>query len=73
AAFDQRDVGISIGDVDVCEGGAALPFDEAEAKAGLSCDPVLIRIRLGGGPYGDAVLTCDLTEEYVRINGSYRS
>jgi glutamate N-acetyltransferase/amino-acid N-acetyltransferase len=51
------------------------PHDEraAEAAQVLSHDEVAIEIGLGDGPGEAVVYTCDLSAEYVRINGEYRT
>ena len=48
-------------------------YDEAEVSAAMKNPKVQIRIALGLGKGRDRVLTCDLTKEYVAINGDYRS
>ncbi len=71
--FDAARVDIFLGDVWVCEGGAARPYDEAEAHAAITRDPALVRIRLGDGPGRGHVWTCDFSRAYVDINAHYRS
>jgi glutamate N-acetyltransferase/amino-acid N-acetyltransferase len=61
------------GSVEVCRGGLGLAFDEALAKAVLSQEEITIEITAGTGPGSAATYGCDLTYEYVRINGDYRS
>lgn len=73
AAFDPARCDISLGDLKVCAGGTALPFDEAEAKSILQKPEILIRISLNEGSAADHIWTCDFSTDYVRINGSYRS
>jgi glutamate N-acetyltransferase/amino-acid N-acetyltransferase len=75
--FDPGAVNIrfrsAAGEVSVCRGGASLPFSEEEAKRILSQEEIAILIDLGG-PAGEAsVWGCDLTYDYVKINGDYRS
>jgi glutamate N-acetyltransferase/amino-acid N-acetyltransferase len=72
-ALDINTVDIFIGDVWVCEGGAARAYDEAAATAAMKEDPVRIRIRLRAGQGAGHVWTCDLSHGYVDVNGSYRS
>jgi glutamate N-acetyltransferase/amino-acid N-acetyltransferase len=48
-------------------------YDEAEVSAAMKNPEIQIRIALGLGKGRDRVLTCDLTKEYVAINGDYRS
>jgi glutamate N-acetyltransferase/amino-acid N-acetyltransferase len=58
----------------VCKGGLAAEFDEAGLKAKLDADRVDIRITLRGRGKGESrFFTCDLTEGYIEINGSYRT
>ena len=75
--FDPERVSISFasraGCVPVCENGRGLPFDEAEAKRILSEREVVIQIRLSAGEAGATCWGCDLTYEYVKINGDYRT
>lgn len=59
--------------VSVCEHGEAVAFDEDLARAALDCPEVEIDIDLGAGNHSATVLTCDLSYEYIRINGEYRS
>jgi glutamate N-acetyltransferase/amino-acid N-acetyltransferase len=83
AAFDPNRVEVrfagAAGEVLVCRDGGPVPFSEEEAKRVLSGEEVEIRIDLqGGAPDGAAagaatVWGCDLTYDYVRINGDYRS
>jgi glutamate N-acetyltransferase / amino-acid N-acetyltransferase len=47
--------------------------DVDEANAALSGDEVSILARVGDGEGSAAAWGCDLTYEYVKINGSYRS
>ena len=64
----------SSGTINVCKGGAAVPFSEDKAKSILSQEEVEILIDLGltGGAQA-SVWGCDLTYDYVKINGDYRS
>jgi glutamate N-acetyltransferase/amino-acid N-acetyltransferase len=77
AAFAPGDVGIRFtskaGNVEVLRGGLGLAFDEALAKAVLSQEEVAIEITAGAGAGRAVTYGCDLTYEYVRINGDYRS
>ncbi len=54
-------------------GGAPLPFDEAESSRRFAQPELLIDLRLGSGPGQATVWTCDLSHEYVTVNGSYRT
>ncbi len=68
AAFDIDFAGIA-----VCRAGAATGFDEGEALSALKQPEVTISVDLHLGAGEATVWTCDLTYEYVRINGEYRS
>jgi glutamate N-acetyltransferase/amino-acid N-acetyltransferase len=73
AHFDPEGVDIYIGDLQVCANGGALAFDEDRAREILSADEVVYRLDFKQGEYSDFMWTCDLTHDYVTINGSYRS
>jgi glutamate N-acetyltransferase/amino-acid N-acetyltransferase len=61
------------GEIPVCRGGAAVPFSEEEAKRILSQEEIEIRISVGNGGGAATAWGCDLSYDYVRINGDYRS
>jgi len=71
--FEPGDVELWFGPVKVFEGGEPVPHEVAEANAALSSGEVKITARLKGGGASAAAWGCDLTYEYVRINGSYRT
>jgi glutamate N-acetyltransferase/amino-acid N-acetyltransferase len=73
AGFDPGALKISFAGIPVCENGTAVGFDEDVALAALSEDEVSIEVSIGDGAGTATVLTCDLSYEYVRINGDYRS
>jgi len=77
AEFEANDVDVSFRsgeeEIQVCSGGASLPFSEADAKRILSCEEIEILINAGKGPGNAAAWGCDLTYDYVKINGDYRS
>jgi glutamate N-acetyltransferase / amino-acid N-acetyltransferase len=65
---------ISFNGIRVANRGARDPsYDEAEVSAAMKNPKIQIKIALGLGKGRDRVLTCDLTKEYVAINGDYRS
>ncbi|MCL2472593.1 MAG: bifunctional ornithine acetyltransferase/N-acetylglutamate synthase, partial [Treponema sp.] len=72
---DRVDVSFSSGgeEVQVCRNGASLAFSEADAKRILDREELEIRIKAGAGEGSATVWGCDLTYDYVKINGSYRS
>lgn len=72
-AVDPDRIGIRIGDVRVAEGGRGLPFEESRAAEALSRPEVEIVIDLGMGAERATLWTCDLSQEYITINASYRT
>jgi len=65
---------ISFNGIRVAKSGARDPsYDEAEVSAAMKQPKIQIKVALGLGKGRDRVLTCDLTKEYVAINGDYRS
>jgi glutamate N-acetyltransferase/amino-acid N-acetyltransferase len=78
AAFDPAAVSVAFesraGRIAVCRGGATTAFDEEKAKAILSEKEIAIDVEiLGGGKGSGEAFGCDLTYDYVKINGDYRS
>ncbi len=77
AAFDIDKVAVDIasvnGMVSVCRNGAGIPFSEELAAKVLSADEIYINIDLGLGDVTAKAWGCDLTYDYVKINGDYRS
>ena len=61
------------GTVAVCRGGAGIEFSEELAKKVLSEDEVVVSITLGDGKASATAWGCDLTYDYVKINGDYRT
>ena len=61
------------GSIAVCRAGRGLDFDEALAKKVLSAEEVVIEIAMGEGEGSCTCWGCDLTYDYVRINGDYRT
>jgi glutamate N-acetyltransferase/amino-acid N-acetyltransferase len=72
-AFDPDGVELWFGSIKVFSGGEPVPHDEAEANATLGAGEVKITVRLSEGNDSATAWGCDLSYEYVRINGSYRS
>ncbi len=73
ARIDPGRVGIVFAGIVTCERGMAVPFSEEEAAAALAASDVEVVVDLGLGDAEATVLTCDLSYEYVRINGEYRT
>ncbi|WP_186564717.1 bifunctional glutamate N-acetyltransferase/amino-acid acetyltransferase ArgJ [Lawsonibacter celer] len=62
-----------VGEVLVCRQGSGVDFDEALAKSILSQDEVVIDVNLNEGEQQATCWGCDLTYDYVKINGDYRT
>lgn len=77
AELDVQKVGVRFaskaGEILVCEHGAEVDFSEEEAKRILSEDEIDILVSLGDGDAAATAWGCDLTYDYVKINGEYRS
>jgi glutamate N-acetyltransferase/amino-acid N-acetyltransferase len=75
--FDPSLLDVWLGDSRLVEGGVIPPayFDadglRGSAVSAMSGPEILLRVRLGDGPGRSRVLGCDLSYEYVRINGEY--
>lgn len=61
------------GRIDVCKNGAGIDFDEAAAKTILLEDEINIDVCLNSGSAYAEAYGCDLTYDYVKINGDYRT
>lgn len=61
------------GTIAVCRGGSGVPFSEDEAKKVLSQGEIEVLISLGDGNGKAVAWGCDLTYDYVKINGDYRT
>jgi glutamate N-acetyltransferase/amino-acid N-acetyltransferase len=72
-ALDPGAFDITFAGIEVCRRGAALGFDEDAALEALSAADIDIDVDLHLGEGAATVWTCDLTYDYVRINGEYRS
>ncbi|MFL6937579.1 MAG: bifunctional glutamate N-acetyltransferase/amino-acid acetyltransferase ArgJ [Xanthobacteraceae bacterium] len=71
---DRDRLAIWFGDIRVAHKGARDPgYDEAAVSALMKQSEITVKVALGLGSGRDRVLTCDLTKEYVAINGDYRS
>ena len=77
ADFDINKVDVQIGSkqgrIDVCKNGAGVEFSEDEAKKILQEEVINISISIGEGAGAATCWGCDLTYDYVKINGDYRS
>ena len=61
------------GEIPVCKNGAGIDFSEEKAKEILLEKEITISINLNDGEYSSTAWGCDLTYEYVKINGDYRT
>ena len=77
AAFDIDKVAVAFeseyGSVTVCENGSGVPFSEEEAAKVLASDEIMILVHLYQGDVSATAWGCDLTYDYVKINGDYRT
>lgn len=73
-AFDPRRVDIDVQGVAVCRAGVAADFSEDELKKKLDEPDCSVKFAIRGRGRGRARFwTCDFTEEYIKINASYRT
>jgi glutamate N-acetyltransferase/amino-acid N-acetyltransferase len=71
---DRDRLSIWFGNTRVAHKGARDPsYNEAKVSAYMKSDEITLKVALGMGKARDRILTCDLTKEYVAINGDYRS
>lgn len=71
--FNPAQVEIALGDMPVLQKNYKVDFSEARAKEILSEPYIKVGVCLNDGAASATVWTCDLSAEYVRINGSYRT
>ena len=77
ADVDVTKIGVSFrsgkGEIVVCADGSGVPFSEEKAKEILLEKEIEILVSLGEGSCGASAWGCDLTYDYVKINGDYRT
>ncbi len=77
ADFDPEKVDVhfasAAGEIAVCEQGRGLNFDETKAKKILTEHDIEIRITMGEGETQCTCWGCDITYDYIKINGDYRT
>ena len=77
AKIDVSKVGVSFksckGEIEVCKNGAGVDFSEEKAKEILLENEIEIAVTLGEGDVSVSAWGCDLTYDYVKINGDYRT
>ncbi len=61
------------GEIEVCKDGFGVPFSEEKAKEILLEKEIEILVKVGNGNYTASAWGCDLTYDYVKINGDYRT
>ena len=71
--FDQARVDIDFLGVPVCRAGLTVPMDEDDMLRRFEAPEIPITVNLGMGEASTRVWTCDLTRDYVTINGDYRT
>ena len=74
-SVDTIDVYLSSckGTIKVCENGAGIPFSEEKAKEILLESEITLDVDMRQGEYSTTAWGCDLTYDYVKINGDYRT
>lgn len=77
ADFDINKVDVELksdnGCITVCKNGSGVDFSEEKASKVLSCDEIYILVSLNSGNTSAKAWGCDLTYDYVKINGDYRT
>lgn len=61
------------GEVKVCEKGFGISFSEEKAKEILLEDEIILTVKMNQGDFSATAWGCDLTYDYVKINGDYRT
>lgn len=61
------------GEISVCKNGSGVEFSEEKAKEILLEDEIEILVNLNSGDFSSTAWGCDLTYDYVKINGDYRT
>ena len=77
AAVDVNKIDVAFasaaGEIKVCKNGMGIEFSEEKAKEVLSEKEINILIDLNDGEFSSTAWGCDLTYDYVKINGDYRT
>lgn len=73
ADFDPGQVDVYLGKLPVAKNGRGLDFDEKAAGVILQQEELVITVDLKQGTYSATAWGCDLTYDYVKINGAYRT
>lgn len=72
-AVESETMALWFGDVNVFKNGVPTNFREEDSTAAISGKDVFIRLDLGMGAASTTMWTCDLSHDYVTINGMYRT
>ncbi len=72
-AVEPSQMKLWFGDVNVFANGMPTDFDEADSTRAIAGKDISIRLDLGMGNASTTVWTCDLSHDYVTINGKYRT
>ncbi len=70
---DPNKMALWFGDVNVFAKGMPTDFDEADSTRAIAGKEIVLRLDLGMGKASAIVWTCDLSHDYVTINGKYRT
>jgi glutamate N-acetyltransferase / amino-acid N-acetyltransferase len=73
ALFNQEELELHFDDLSILKPGFIADYSETAASDIMAKESYAITLRLGSGPGRATVWSCDLSKEYVDINGSYRS
>jgi len=77
ASVDVQQIDVAFrsakGEIQVCKNGSGVEFSEEKAKEILLEKEITILVSLGDGEKTASAWGCDLTYDYVKINGDYRS
>lgn len=77
AELDPKNVNVTFvsefGSIEVCKNGSGIYFDESKASGVLSANEIEIKVNLHSAQGKAVAWGCDLTYDYVKINGDYRS
>jgi glutamate N-acetyltransferase/amino-acid N-acetyltransferase len=73
AKFDPAKIDIHANTLALCRKGVDAGFDVAQAQEVLGAEEVTLRVDLHAGKASARIWTCDFTEEYIRVNASFRT
>lgn len=73
AHIDSNKVSLVIGGIQIVAAGKGIDYDEDNLKSIMAKNEIVVEIDLGVGTSQATVWTCDMSYEYVKINGEYRT